>query len=355
MDDVLAKELEHKEVLYRQMIDLYPNDPKYLRRLVELLLQMGREDEALEKMRQLERAYKNRGEKGSAKSLKELRHSISGSDDTHSGTLNPFLSGIKPEAISILMRDVKRINLKESEILIKQGDSDDSMYIVLEGELAVLVLYRKKKNPTLVHVLREGEIVGEIAFLEGRSRSASIIANTKASVLKLSPRRVLQCLLKFPEVGDYFRQESDFRKHLTAINGNVTLARLPDAAKIDMALHAKTMYYPPFAVVSRSEKKLRWMGIMVSGLIRIVAEDKLGQSHVLEPIKPGDTIADIAAIQEDTITADMVTVNDSSILQIPAEKFREVMNENPSVKNRLLENHAKRISTTMVYIKNKTS
>ncbi|MCF7821072.1 MAG: cyclic nucleotide-binding domain-containing protein [Mariprofundaceae bacterium] len=354
MDDMQVKELEHKEVLYRQMIDLYPNDPKYLRRLVELLLQLDREDEAISRMRQLERIYKNRGEKGSAKSLKDLRHSISGSDDTHSGTLNPFLSGIKPEAISMLMRDVKRIQLNENETLIKQGDTDDSMYIVLDGELAVLVLYRKQNSPRLVHILREGAIVGEIAFLEGRSRSASIIANTRASVLMLSSKWVLKCLLKFPEVGDYLRQESDFRKHLTAINGNVILARLPDEAKADLALHAKTMHYPPFAVISRSEKKLRWVGIMISGLVRIVAEDSLGQSHVLEPVKPGGTIADVAALQDETSIADMVTVTDTAILQIPAEKFRSLMEDNPSVKTRLLEDHAKRISTTMVYIKNKT-
>jgi CRP-like cAMP-binding protein len=354
MDDMQVKALEHKEVLYRQMIDLYPNEPKYLRRLVELLLQLKREDEAIDRMRQLERIYKNRGDKGSAKSLKELRHSLLGCDDTHSGTLNPFLSGIKPEAIAILMNDAKRIRLNENETLIKQGDSDDNMYIVLDGELAVLVQYRKKKNPALVHILKEGEIVGEIAFLEGCPRSASIIANTKASILKLSSKRILQCLLKFPEVGDYLRQEGDFRKHLTAINGNTTLTRLPEEVKADLALHATTMHYPPFAVISSSEKKLCWMGIMISGLVRIVAEDKLGQSHVLEPIKPGDTIADIAAIQEETIPADMVTVNETAILQIPAEKFRRVMNDNPSVKNRLLENHAKRITTTMIYIKNKT-
>ncbi|NOR73369.1 MAG: cyclic nucleotide-binding domain-containing protein, partial [Mariprofundaceae bacterium] len=162
MDDMQVKELEHKEVLYRRMIDLYPNESKYLRRLVELLLQLGREDEAIDRMRQLERIYKIKGKPKSAKSLKNLRHSLLGSDETHSGTLNPFLSGIKPEAISMLMRNVERINLNENETLIEQGDTADSMYIVLEGELAVLVLYRKKKSPTLVHVLREGEIVGEI-------------------------------------------------------------------------------------------------------------------------------------------------------------------------------------------------
>jgi len=83
MDDMQAKELQHKEVLYRRMIDLYPNESKYLRRLVELLLQLGREDEAIDRMRQLERIYKIKGEAKSAKSLKNLRHSLLGCDDTH--------------------------------------------------------------------------------------------------------------------------------------------------------------------------------------------------------------------------------------------------------------------------------
>jgi len=350
MDEKQSKELQHKEVLYLQMVDLYPSEPKYLRRLVELLLQLEKEDEAVDRMRQLERIYKARGETDSAQSLKELRRSLSGTEETLSATLNPFLSGIKPQALQMLMRNAERINLDENATLISQGDKDDNMYIVLDGELAVLVLYRKQNNPILIHILKEGEIVGEIAFLEGRSRSASVIANTKASVLKLSSKRVLQCLLEFPEVGDYLRQESKFRKQLTAINGNTTLSKLPDDAKADLAMHSEIIHYPPFAVVSRSEKELPWMGVMVSGLVRIVAEDRLGHSHILEPIKPGGTIADIAALQEETIMTDMITVNDSAILQIPAERFRRVMEQNTSVKNRLLESHARRISTTMVYI-----
>lgn len=355
MDEAQTKELQHKEVLYRQMVDLYPSEPKYLRRLVELLLQLNREKEAIEKMRQLEKFYQKHGLKDVASSLKELRQSIAGTADDLNATLNPFLSNIKPEALHLLMRGAKRVRLAEGEALIKQGDNDDSMYIVLEGELAVLVLYRKRKRPTMIHMLKEGEIVGEMAFLEGRARSASVIANSKATVLKLTHKRVLQCLLKFPGFGDSLRHESEFRKHLTAINGNKTLVRLPDEAKEHLALHAKTVHYPPFAVVHRSNIDLPWMGIMISGLIRIVAEDRLGQSHLLEPVKPGDTIADIAALREESIMADMITVNDSAIVQIPAETFREVMDANPGIKNRLIESAAERISSTMVYIRKSTN
>lgn len=350
MDDAQFKELEHKEVLYRQMVDLYPSEPKYLQRLIELLLQLNKETEAVEKMRHLEKIYLKHGLKDVAKSLKELRQSVSGNAEDLNATLNPFLSNIRPEALNILMNKAERIQLKEGQSLIKQGDTDDGMYIVLDGELAVMVLYRKQKSPTMIHILKEGEIVGEMAFLEGRARSASVVANSKASVLKLAPKRVLQCLLKYPEVGDVLRHESGFRKNLTAINGNKMLTLLPDEAKDRLASHAKTIHYPPFTVVSRSQKNLPWMGIMISGLIRIVAEDRKGHSHLLEPIKPGDTIADIAALREESIMADMVTVNDSAILQIPADLFREVMSDNPKVKSRLINSAAEKIASTMAYI-----
>jgi len=351
MDEAQTKKLMHKEVLYRQMVDLYPSDPKYLQRLIELLLQLDKEQEAIEKMRLLEKLYQKHGLKDVAQSLKELRQSLAGTPDDLNATLNPFLSNIKPEALHMLMHSAERIQLQEGQSLIKQGDTDDGMYIVLNGELVVLVLYRKQKNPTMIHMLKEGEIVGEMAFLEGHARSASVVANSKASVLKLVPKHVLQCLLKFPEVGDVLRHESEFRKKLTAINSNKILTTLPDEAKEKLAIHAKTVHYPAFAVVSRSKKNLQWVGIMISGLIRIVAEDRLGNSHLLEPIKSGDTIADIAALREESIMADMVTVNDSAILQIPAEIFRETMDANPKIKKHLIESAADRIASTMAYIR----
>ena len=352
MDAELEKELQHKEVLYLQMVDLYPSESKYLRRLVELLLQLGKESEAIDRMRQLESLYKKNGENHSAESLKNLRRNLSLVDEGHS-TINPFLSGIKPEAIQMLMKDAKQLHLDENELLIRQGDTDDSMYIVLDGDLAVLVNYQKQADAVLIHMLNEGDIIGEMAFLEGNARSASVIANTKASVLKLSSRRVLLCLLKFPEVGDYLRQESEFRRRLTAINSNTTLAKLPDDAKSDLALYANIVRYPPFSVVCHAEEKLAWVGIMISGLMRIVAEDFSGNSHVLEPIKPGEMVADMAAFQESAITGDIVTVSETDILQVQIEEFRAVMNKNPFVKNRLVENYTKRSSPTKVYSQGK--
>ncbi len=225
------------------------------------------------------------------------------------------------------------------------------MFIVISGELAVMVYFPKRSTPTLVHILSEGEIVGETAFLDGGARSASVVANSKAMVLALSTKRVLQCLLKYPEVGEMLRSESQCRRRLTIINGNRTLARLSADEKRLLAQDSEIVSYEPFKVVRRAGSSQHWVGIVDAGFVRIVAEDRDGKSHILEPIRPGDMIGEMSALREEAMPADMVSVSDTRILQIPLNTFREVMSKNPGVKTKIIESAAEKVASTMIRIR----
>jgi len=344
--DTQARELWHKLAIYRQMIDLHPSDTHYLRRMVELLLQLGEEGEAIEQMRRLERLYEHNGDQAAATSLKQLRHSLPGTEHSTS-TLNPFMADIHPEALKLLLQNGKRMTVAEGETLIRQGEENDSMYLILDGELAVLVAYKADQPPTLVHILGEGDIVGEIAFLEGAPRTATVVGHTAARVLKLSHKHVLKCLLDHPEVGAHLRAEGEFRRKITAIDSNPTLLRLPKEAKDELARYGKFHPYKPFHVIGRGNRSLEWAGILVSGLVRVVIEDHVGNSHVLDPIKPGDMIGDLHAERSDSTASDMIAVSDTVILQFPATTFHKVMRKNPLIEQRLLDTIAQRTASTM--------
>lgn len=74
--------------------------------------------------------------------------------------------------------------LKDNEILFKQGDPADSMYIVRRGRL---VVYFQKGNEVVnLAELLEGAIVGEMAFFDDKPRSASVKASGEAEVLSVS-------------------------------------------------------------------------------------------------------------------------------------------------------------------------
>ena len=79
------------------------------------------------------------------------------------------------------MADYK--TLKTNEILFNQGDEPDNMYIVKSGQIEI---YLTNGNETkTVSVAGIGELIGEIALLDNKTRSASAKALSPASLVIL--------------------------------------------------------------------------------------------------------------------------------------------------------------------------
>lgn len=86
--------------------------------------------------------------------------------------------------------------LKDNEILFKQGDPPDHMYIVRKGRLTV---YFTKGNETVnLAEITEGAIVGEMAFFDDKPRSASVRAVGDAEVLTVSKADFDRLLTQVP-------------------------------------------------------------------------------------------------------------------------------------------------------------
>ena len=63
---------------------------------------------------------------------------------------------------------------------MSEGEIDDSFYIILSGNAVV-----RKQNQDIARIGR-GECFGEMAYLSGESRTASVIADTDCILLKIS-------------------------------------------------------------------------------------------------------------------------------------------------------------------------
>jgi len=68
--------------------------------------------------------------------------------------------------------------------VVKQGEHGDAMYLVLEGELRVRLMIAGKE--TILVTLSAGEFFGEISLFDHGPRSADVIANQDAVLLKIS-------------------------------------------------------------------------------------------------------------------------------------------------------------------------
>jgi CRP-like cAMP-binding protein len=89
------------------------------------------------------------------------------------------------EDIEWLASQGRRLSVHEGEILIREGEPVDALFILLDGILQV------STRSTRVTSLFSGEVVGEISFVDSRPPSATVTA-TKDSYVLAIPQGILR-------------------------------------------------------------------------------------------------------------------------------------------------------------------
>jgi ATP-binding cassette subfamily B protein len=111
------------------------------------------------------------------------------------GLLAP-LSDAKLEELTRLFGSV---NVRAGQTVVRQGDRNNELYIIVRGSMVVTVAGPDGK-PKEVARLRDGEEFGELAFLFDMPRTATVSAVTNAELLTLTRERFYTLLSDSPEV-----------------------------------------------------------------------------------------------------------------------------------------------------------
>ena len=89
-------------------------------------------------------------------------------------------------------------NYSDGEIIIKQGDSGNCMYVIQSGEVEVIRNIDGKEVQLAIR--REGEFVGEMAIFGREVRSATIRALGDVRLLTVDKRNLLSNIQKDPSM-----------------------------------------------------------------------------------------------------------------------------------------------------------
>ena len=92
---------------------------------------------------------------------------------------------LTPEQCLSLASTMTVRDLRQGEVLVREGETDDHLYVVTSGALGV-VKAAGTENELTLNVMRPGDVVGELSFLDGATRFASLLALSETRVLGLS-------------------------------------------------------------------------------------------------------------------------------------------------------------------------
>lgn len=111
----------------------------------------------------------------------------------------PLFSGVDQETLRDLATYCKQKSYQDDQILFHAGDRADGFYVIIEGVIEVFRSGNNLREQTL-HLLREGEICGEVPLFSGGSYPASARARDQLRAMFVPGDAFIEVAHRHPEM-----------------------------------------------------------------------------------------------------------------------------------------------------------
>jgi len=92
-----------------------------------------------------------------------------------------------------------RVDVQPGRVLTREGGTGHEFIVVLEGEVEI------RRGDKVIATRGAGDYVGEIALIERRPRTATVVATSPAVLDVIGQREFAELLVEEPEIADRIR------------------------------------------------------------------------------------------------------------------------------------------------------
>ena len=96
-----------------------------------------------------------------------------------------FFAGAPPAALAKVTAAGRELAVVRGDVLFSEGDPADGLFLVLDGRLAIIIANQIDRRESVVALMENGDLFGEMALLDGRPRSAMARALEPSTVLAI--------------------------------------------------------------------------------------------------------------------------------------------------------------------------
>ncbi len=95
--------------------------------------------------------------------------------------------------LELFKDETNSVEFAAEQKIFSEGDEGDVMYVVLDGIIALKVGYE------IIDIVEEGGLMGEMAIIDAKKRSATALAKTPVKMVPVSKEKFLEMVQTHPE------------------------------------------------------------------------------------------------------------------------------------------------------------
>jgi CRP/FNR family transcriptional regulator, cyclic AMP receptor protein len=106
----------------------------------------------------------------------------------------PFFAGLHRRELAEVAKVTEDLEVDEGKVLTREGESGREFFVIIEGEVSV------EREGREIRRLAGGDFFGEIALLEDRPRTATVVARTPLRFFVLTRQSFKSLVDRQPEI-----------------------------------------------------------------------------------------------------------------------------------------------------------
>lgn len=228
----------------------------------------------------------------------------------------PLLSSLGADDLRYVIERVAMREVEPRDVVMRQGAEGGSLFVVVSGRVRVF----SEKPARELATLGEGAFFGELALLTNFPRSATVVATEATQLLEISRELISEIVRRSPDVLK-------------------TLLRFFRDRLLDRLLGASALFssFPPDEARALSD---RFLFLELEPGMRVISEGErapglflllCGDARVrrgateLARLVPGDVFGEMSLLTRGPATATIETRTKCWALELPRDRFQEVM------------------------------
>ncbi len=245
----------------------------------------------------------------------------------------PLFRGLQREFIGAVAKVTESVNFSAQQICLQEGARSDCLFVVFSGAVRVIPRGTEASKNAAVD-LGHGACIGEVGFLTGDKRSATVTTLEESCLVRLSREAFDALTQQFPhetaEVTN--RIVLGARKvHLSsALRRSELFGAVDPEVLKDLEAELELVNLASGQILFRRGEQGDAMYLIIAGRLRVVLESS-DTEKVLAELHPGDTFGEMAVLTSEPRSATVYAFRDTQLASLSRHGFQRLLKKYPDV------------------------
>jgi len=242
----------------------------------------------------------------------------------------PLFGSLDPESLHRVMGQVRVVRLPAGEILFREGEPANTLYVVVEG--AVVPIAEGPPRQRLA-VLEAGAFFGEIGLVTNQPRNATIEAIVDSRLLAVDRKVIWSLIRARPEVSKLILKFLRERLVDRQIRTSPFFAAFSRAERSSVARQFRFLEVKNGSVVVEHGRPAGSLYLLLAGTLDVVDTRR---DKRLASLEPGALFGGLSLLRSGAAPARIVAANGKCwLLALGEARFRRILEANPRLEGRL--------------------